>query len=229
MKHIALIAENLCKTYGKGNTKVYALNDVSLTLHAGEIAALFGPSGAGKSTLLTSLGLIQQPDSGKIIIGNETVFDNGYKTNIRAFRRNHIGFVFQKANLLPFLSALDNVRLAMEINDVSGKAAKLRAEELLAKFDLSERKNFMSKELSGGQQQRVAIARALANTPELLLADEPTAALDSVMGRKVMELLKQVAHEHNTGVLVVTHDHRAIDVFDRIYVMEDGRIKEDQK
>ena len=113
----------------------------------------------------------------------------------------------------------------MEINDVSGKAAKKKAEELLAKFDLSERKNFMTKELSGGQQQRVAIARALANTPELLLADEPTAALDSVMGRKVMELLKQVAHERNTGVLVVTHDHRAIDVFDRIYVMEDGKIK----
>ena len=225
MKHIALIAENLCKTYGKDNTVVHALNDVSLTLHAGEIAALLGPSGAGKSTLLTSLGLIQQPDSGKIVIGNETVFNDGYKTDIRAFRRNHIGFVFQKANLLPFLSAVDNVRLAMEINDVSGKAAKKKAEELLAKFDLSERKNFMPKELSGGQQQRVAIARALANTPELLLADEPTAALDSVMGRKVMELLKQVAHEHDTGVLVVTHDHRAIDVFDRIYVMEDGKIK----
>ena len=226
MKNIALTAENLCKTYGKGNTVVYALRDVSLTLHAGEIAALLGPSGAGKSTLLTSLGLIQQPDSGKIIIGNETVFDNGYKTNIRSFRRNHIGFVFQKANLLPFLNAIDNVRLAMEINDVSGKTAKKRAEELLEKFDLSQRKNFMPKELSGGQQQRVAIARALANTPELLLADEPTAALDSVMGRKVMELLKQVAHEHNTGVLVVTHDHRAMDVFDRIWVMEDGRIKE---
>ena len=205
---------------------VHALNNVSLTLHAGEIAALLGPSGAGKSTLLTSLGLIQQPDSGKIIIGGETVFDNIYNTNIRSFHRNHIGFVFQKANLLPFLSAVDNVRLSMEINDVSGKIAKRRAEELLEKFDLSERKNFMPKELSGGQQQRVAIARALANTPELLLADEPTAALDSVMGRKVMELLKQVAHEHNTGVLVVTHDHRAIDVFDRIYVMEDGKIKE---
>ena len=226
MKKIALVAENLCKTYGKGNTVVHALNDVSLTLHAGEIAALLGPSGAGKSTLLTSLGLIQEPDSGKIIIGGETVFDNTYKTNIRSFRRNHIGFVFQKANLLPFLSAVDNVRLSMEINDVSGKIAKRRAEELLEKFDLSERKNFMPKELSGGQQQRVAIARALANTPELLLADEPTAALDSVMGRKVMELLKQVAHEHNTGVLVVTHDHRAIDVFDRIWVMEDGKIKE---
>ena len=226
MKPIALTAENLCKTYGKGNTVVHALNGVSLTLHAGEIAALLGPSGAGKSTLLTSLGLIQAPDSGRIIIGNETVFDDGYKTNIRSFRRNHIGFVFQKANLLPFLNALDNVRLAMEINDISEKEAKKRAEELLEKFDLSERKYFMPKELSGGQQQRVAIARALANMPDLLLADEPTAALDSRMGRKVMELLKQVAHEHDTGVLVVTHDHRAIDVFDRIWVMEDGNIKE---
>ena len=226
MKKIAFTAEHLFKTYGRGNIKVCALNDVSLTLHSGEIAALLGPSGAGKSTLLTSLGLIQQPDSGRIVIGDQIVFDNGYQTDIRLFRRNHIGFVFQKANLLPFLNAVDNVRLAMEINDVSGRDARKRAEELLAKFDLSERKNFMPQELSGGQQQRVAIARALANMPELLLADEPTAALDSVMGRKVMELLKQVAHEHNTGVLVVTHDHRAIDVFDRIWVMEDGQIKE---
>ena len=228
MKKIAFTAEHLFKTYGRGNIKVCALNDVSLTLHSGEIAALLGPSGAGKSTLLTSLGLIQQPDSGRIVIGDQIVFDNGYQTDIRSFRRNHIGFVFQKANLLPFLSAVDNVRLAMEINDISGREARKRAEELLAKFDLSERKNFMPQELSGGQQQRVAIARALANMPELLLADEPTAALDSVMGRKVMELLKQVAHEHNTGVLVVTHDHRAIDVFDRIWVMEDGQIKEQQ-
>ena len=228
MKKIAFTAEHLFKTYGRGNIKVCALNDVSLTLHSGEIAALLGPSGAGKSTLLTSLGLIQQPDSGRIVIGDQIVFDNGYQTDIRSFRRNHIGFVFQKANLLPFLSAVDNVRLAMEINDISGREARKRAEELLAKFDLSERKHFMPQELSGGQQQRVAIARALANMPELLLADEPTAALDSVMGRKVMELLKQVAHEHDTGVLVVTHDHRAIDVFDRIWVMEDGQIKEQQ-
>lgn len=226
MKTIALYAENLCKTYGKGNTKVCALNGVTFSLKKGEIAALLGPSGSGKTTLLTNLGLVQEPDFGRIVIGEETVFDNGYKTDIRSFRRKHIGFVFQKANLIPFLNATDNVRLAMEINGISGTKAKKRAEELLEKFDLSERKNFMPKELSGGQQQRVAIARALANIPELLLADEPTAALDSIMGRKVMELLRQVAREHNTGVLVVTHDQRAIDVFDKVWTMEDGKIKD---
>ena len=221
----AIIAENLCKTYGRGNISVKALDRVSLTLNTGETAALLGPSGAGKSTLLTMLGLIRQPDSGKIVIGNETVFDNGGRTDIRTFRRKNIGFVFQKANLLPFLSALDNVRLAMEINDVSGREAKKRAAELLEQFGLGARLRFMPKELSGGQQQRVAIARALANRPRILLADEPTAALDSAMGRKVMELLRDAARNHNAGVLVVTHDHRAMDVFDRIWVMEDGKIE----
>ena len=221
----AIIAENLCKTYGRGNISVKALDQVSLTLNPGETAALLGPSGAGKSTLLTMLGLIRQPDSGKIVIGNETVFDNGSRTDIRTFRRKNIGFVFQKANLLPFLNALDNVRLAMEINDVSGKEAKQRAAELLEQFGLGDRLHFMPKELSGGQQQRVAIARALANRPRILLADEPTAALDSAMGRKVMELLRDAARKHDAGVLVVTHDHRAIDVFDRIWVMEDGKIE----
>ena len=221
----AIIAENLCKTYGRGNISVKALDRVSLTLNTGETAALLGPSGAGKSTLLTMLGLIRQPDSGKIVIGNETVFDNGSRTDIRTFRRKNIGFIFQKANLLPFLNALDNVRLAMEINDVSGKEAKNRAAELLEQFGLGDRLHFMPKELSGGQQQRVAIARALANRPRILLADEPTAALDSAMGRKVMELLRDAARKHDAGVLVVTHDHRAIDVFDRIWVMEDGKIE----
>ena len=221
----AIIAENLCKTYGRGNISVKALDQVSLTLNTGETAALLGPSGAGKSTLLTMLGLIREPDSGKIVIGDETVFDNGSRTDIRTFRRKNIGFVFQKANLLPFLSALDNVRLAMEINDVSGREAKKRATELLEQFGLGDRLHFMPKELSGGQQQRVAIARALANRPRILLADEPTAALDSAMGRKVMELLRDAARKHDAGVLVVTHDHRAIDVFDRIWVMEDGKIE----
>ena len=150
----AIIAENLCKTYGRGNISVKALDQVSLTLNTGETAALLGPSGAGKSTLLTMLGLIRQPDSGKIVIGNETVFDNGSRTDIRTFRRKNIGFIFQKANLLPFLNALDNVQLAMEINDVSGRAAKRRAAELLSSSGLATgftscRRNFPADSSSG--------------------------------------------------------------------------------
>ncbi len=226
MKTVALSAEHLFKTYGEGDTAVHALNDVSFSMNTGEIVALLGPSGAGKSTLLTTLGLIQPPSSGKISIAGTSVFDDGYQVNVRDFRRNNIGFVFQKANLLPFLTAEENIRIAMEVNDASTRESKQYAAELLEHFELAARKSFLPRQLSGGQQQRVAIARALANKPSLLLADEPTAALDSHMGRKVMELLKNVAHTHNTAVLVVTHDHRAIDVFDRIWMMEDGRLRE---
>ncbi len=222
----ALLAEELCKRYGRGDTSVIALDHVTISLNVGEVVALLGPSGAGKSTLLTALGLIRPLDTGRIVIDGTTVFDNGYRTDIRAFRRANIGFVFQKANLLPFLTALENVRLPMELDDVSSGKSRNRAMELLEQFGMAERQNFRPSELSGGQQQRVAIARALANRPKLLFADEPTAALDSVMGRKVMEMLKRVAHDFQTSVLVVTHDTRAIDVFDRILQMEDGKIRE---
>ncbi len=228
MKTVALTAEHLRKTYGAGDTAVHALNDVSFSMHSGEIVALLGPSGAGKSTLLTALGLIQPPDSGRITIAGTPVFENGYCVNVRDFRRNNIGFVFQKANLLPFLTAQENIRIAMEVNDVSARQSRQYAAELLEHFELSHRAKFLPSQLSGGQQQRVAIARALANKPSLLLADEPTAALDSHMGRMVMELLKNVAHTHQTAVLVVTHDHRAIDVFDRIWTMEDGQLREEE-
>lgn len=226
MKTVALTAEHLFKTYGQGDTAVHALNDVSFSMNVGEIVALLGPSGAGKSTLLTTLGLIQPPSAGKISIAGTTVFQDRYRVNVRDFRRNNIGFVFQKANLLPFLTAEENVRIAMEVNGAPARQSKQYAAELLEHFELSARKSFLPGQLSGGQQQRVAIARALANKPSLILADEPTAALDSHMGRKVMELLKNVAHTHHTAVLVVTHDHRAIDVFDRIWMMEDGKLSE---
>jgi len=222
----ALLAENLCKRYGRGDTAVTALDNVTISLDTGEVVALLGPSGAGKSTLLTALGLIRPPDSGRIVIDGKAVFDNGYRTDIRAFRRANLGFVFQKANLLPFLTARENVQLPMELNDVSSGKSRRRAMELLAQFGMEDRQGFRPSELSGGQQQRVAIARALANSPKLLFADEPTAALDSVMGRKVMEMMKRVAHDFQTSVLVVTHDTRALDVFDRILHMEDGRIRE---
>ncbi len=220
----ALIAENLCKHYGKDNTSVIALDNVSLTLRAGEVVALLGPSGAGKSTLLTALGLIRAPDSGRIVIGGQTVFENGYRTDPASFRRKHLGFVFQRANLLPFLTAEENVRLPMELDGIGARASTVRARELIESFGLANRRDNLPSELSGGQQQRVAIARALANRPELIFADEPTAALDSALGRLVMEMLRDVAHEHQAAVLVVTHDTRALDVFDHVLKMEDGRI-----
>jgi putative ABC transport system ATP-binding protein len=142
--------------------------------------------------------------------------------NLRAFRRRHLGFVFQKANLIPFLNAVENVAVALEINDVTPRAARIRAFELLHYLGVAERAHNLPEALSGGQQQRVAVARALANQPSLILADEPTAALDSHRGRQVMELFRKVAHERGSAVIVVTHDHRSLDVFDRTYEMEDG-------
>ncbi|MEW6535619.1 MAG: ABC transporter ATP-binding protein [Candidatus Auribacterota bacterium] len=222
----ALEADSLTKIYGSGNTEVIAVKDVSLKVNRGEIVALLGPSGAGKSTLLMLLGLIRPPDTGSISIDGKLVFSHHLtKVNIRRFRREKLGFVFQKANLIPFLTASENVRLAMEINDQSTRASKRRTMELLDYLGVAERAQHLPSKLSGGEQQRVAVARALANSPSLILADEPTAALDSVRGRQVMELFQKVAHEQNAGVIVVTHDHRALDVFDRTIEMEDGKLK----
>lgn len=222
-----LEATGLTKAYGSGHTEVVAVRNAHLSVGRGEVVALLGPSGAGKSTLLTLLGLILAPDAGRIAIGGAIVFDNHRtQVNVRRFRRQHLGFVFQKANLIPFLTAAENVRLAMEINDHSARDARRRARELLDYLGVGERAGHLPSKLSGGEQQRVAVARALANRPSLILADEPTAALDSVRGRQVMELFRKVAHEQNAGVIVVTHDHRALDVFDRILQMEDGTLTE---
>lgn len=223
----AIEAENLRKVYGSGNTEVVALRDATFTLAQGEIAALLGPSGAGKSTLLTAIGLINLPTSGRIRIAGELVVESERAlVDVRSFRRRHIGYVFQKANLIPFLTARENVQLSMEINDVPASRARKQAMELLDYLGVAERAGNRPHMLSGGQQQRVAVARALANRPRLILADEPTAALDSFRGRQVMELFRQVAREQGAGVLVVTHDHRALDVFDRQLEMMDGGLSE---
>jgi putative ABC transport system ATP-binding protein len=223
-------ATGLTKVYGSGNTEVVAMRDVSLRVERGEVVALLGPSGAGKSTLLTALGLINPPTAGRIAIGGEPVMDGDRAlVNLAAFRRQHLGFVFQKTNLIPFLNAAQNVQVALEINDVPPRAARKRAMELLEYFEVTDRAHHLPDSLSGGQQQRVAVARALANQPSLILADEPTAALDAARGRQLMELFRKVAHERGAGVIVVTHDQRALDVFDRVMEMEDGRVRPGRK
>ena len=222
----AIEAFNLTKVYGSGNTEVVAMKDVSLTVARGEVVALLGPSGAGKSTLLTAIGLINPPTAGRIVIGGQPVMEaDRALVDLRAFRRQHLGFIFQKSNLIPFLNAAENVQVALEINDVLPRRARERAMELLDYLGVADRAKNLPDALSGGQQQRVAVARALANEPSLILADEPTAALDSQRGRQVMELFRKVAHERGAAVMVVTHDQRALDVFDRHFEMEDGRLK----
>ncbi|MGZ8920256.1 MAG: ABC transporter ATP-binding protein [Limisphaerales bacterium] len=223
-------ATGVTKVYGHGNTEVVAVKEVTLSVARGEIVALLGPSGAGKSTLLTALALINPPTSGQIHIGGELVMDGAHAlVNLRTFRRQHLGFVFQKANLIPFLNALENVQIALEVNDVPPRAARQRAMELLEYLGVGNRARNLPDALSGGEQQRVAVARALANKPSLILADEPTAALDSKRGRQVMELFAKVAHEQGAAVVVVTHDARALDLFDRILEIEDGRLKKETK
>lgn len=222
----AVEADALTKIYGSGNTEVVAMHEASLTIARGEVAALLGPSGAGKTTLLTVVGLVTPPTQGRLSIAGQPVLDGPYPlTNLRTFRRQRLGFVFQQSNLIPFLTACENVQVAMKLDGWPRRAARRRALELLDYLDVADRADFYPTTLSGGQQQRVAVARALANEPAVVLADEPTAALDSHRGRQVMELFRKVAHDNGAGVLVVTHDHRSLDVFDTLYEMEDGVVR----
>jgi len=219
----AVRAVDLTRTYGEGPSAVVALDHVSLAIERGTVAALLGPSGSGKSTLIKALGFVSPADTGEVFFeGNAVVKDGVPLTDLSRLRRRHLGFVFQKANLTSFLTARENVEIACELG---GKQdGRRRARELLDYLGVANRERSYPEMLSGGEQQRVAIARALANEPSLILADEPTAALDSVRSRTVMELFRKVAHERGAAVLVVTHDHRALDVFDVLYEMEDGRI-----
>lgn len=222
-KKAAIRATGLSKHYGEGNTFVQALRDSSFELHAGEMVALLGPSGSGKSTLLTILGLINQPNHGDLWIGDTHVIKAGIvASNVNDIRRRELGFVFQRSNLIPFLTAEENVRLVLELDGVSSREAHQRTKTMMESLGIWDRADNAPNKLSGGQQQRVAIARALINQPSLLLADEPTAALDKERGRQVMGLFKSAAKERNAAVLVVTHDHRSLDLVDRTFVIEDG-------
>jgi len=220
--------ERLSKTFGSGDTAVRALVDVDLVIGPGEVVGLKGPSGSGKSTLLNVIACILEPTSGRFSLNGDTIWDGRYlATDLRRLRRERIGFIFQFHNLLPFLNAIDNVALAMTLAGVRAPEARRRAADLLDYLQVGKRATAMPARLSGGEAQRVAIARALANRPRIILADEPTAALDSERARVVMDLLRQVAREQEAAVLVVTHDEKIFDRFDRMVSLRDGRIEDD--
>ena len=219
----AIRMTNLVKTYGSGPTEVRAIKNVSLYVNPGEVVGLLGPSGSGKTTLLQCLGAVIDPTAGRIELNGETVYDDGWKIDdIRALRRDKIGFVFQAAYLIPFLSVLDNVALLPMLAGKTNEFSRQRAMELLTTLEVEHRAHAKPSQLSGGEQQRVAIARAMANQPPFILADEPTAPLDSERSLIVMKLLARLAQQFNTAIMVVTHDDIIIPRFKRLYRLRDG-------
>lgn len=215
--------QGVSQTFGQGEQAVLALKPTDLQVQAGELLALIGPSGSGKSTLLLAMSLIQPPTTGRIRVGGRLLWDNGPTgVDARQFRLQSVGFIFQQHNLIPFLSVQENVALVLDLNGVPAREARRRTQELLDYLEISHRAQALPARLSGGEQQRVAIARALANRPPLILADEPTAALDTARGAKVMAMLRRIAREQGAAVITVTHDHRMIEGFDTVCHMEDG-------
>jgi putative ABC transport system ATP-binding protein len=223
MTEAILKLENLSKTFGDGDTKVQVLKDISFTVKRGEFVAIVGPSGSGKSTLLSIIGALLTPSTGKVMIDEEEI--SGYRsTQLTSVRLNRIGFIFQAANLIPYLTVIEQLHL---VHDIGRKRkADTRSLELLEHLGLSRRlKNYPDK-LSGGEKQRVAIARAFMNDPDIILADEPTASLDSERGKKVVEMIAKEVQSRNKAALMVTHDERVLHLCDRIIYIEDGRIME---
>ena len=228
MSDTGIRIEGLKKRYGHGEAAVDALKDVNMTVAPGEVVGLIGPSGSGKSTLLKCLGAVIEPTAGRMWLGDELIFDDGWKTSdLRALRRDRIGFVFQAPYLIPFLDVTDNVALLPMLAGQPNAVARRRAAELLAALDVGHRAAARPSALSGGEQQRVAIARALANQPPVILADEPTAPLDSERALGVMRILNDMARQYRTAVIVVTHDEKIIPTFRRIYHIRDGQTFEE--
>jgi putative ABC transport system ATP-binding protein len=220
--------EGLYKRYGKGDTAVDALKGVDMQVTPGETVGLIGPSGSGKSTLLKCLGAVIEPTSGRMILGEEVIYDKGWKIlDLRALRRDKIGFVFQAPYLIPFLNVTDNVALLPMLAGHSNAESRNRAIELLKALDVAHRAKAMPSQLSGGEQQRVSIARALVNRPPVILADEPTAPLDSARALAVIRILNQMASQYETAIIVVTHDEKIIPTFKRIYHIRDGKTEEE--
>ena len=223
-----ILIEGLRKVYGSGDTAVTALRDVNMHVRPGEVVGLVGPSGSGKSTLLKCLGAIIEPTAGRMTLGGRVIYDGHWKVpDLRALRRDQIGFVFQAPYLIPFLDVTDNVALLPMLSGLPNTPARTRALELLQALDVAHRASAQPGQLSGGEQQRVSIARALANRPPVILADEPTAPLDSERALAVVRILNQMAQQAQTAIIVVTHDEKIIPTFKRIYHIRDGQTVEE--
>ncbi|MCC7083173.1 MAG: ABC transporter ATP-binding protein [Burkholderiales bacterium] len=220
--------DGLKKRYGAGDTAVDALKHVDMRVGPGEVVGLIGPSGSGKSTLLKCLGAVIDPSAGRMVLGDEVIYDNGWKVrDLRALRRDKIGFVFQAPYLIPFLDVTDNVALLPMLAGVSNGESRAKALELLSALDVQHRARAMPSQLSGGEQQRVSIARGLVNRPPVILADEPTAPLDSERALAVIRILNEMACKFQTAIIVVTHDEKIIPTFKRIYHIRDGVTQEE--
>lgn len=221
----ALETKAVMKTYQSDSGLIHAVDEVSLQVSAGEFVALVGPSGSGKTTMLSMLAALLSPSSGQILLDGEDLAGMGERQRVE-LRREKIGFTFQANNLVPYLSAVENVELMLRLNGRLDKAGKLRARELLARLGLGERMNNLPGQMSGGQQQRVAIARALIHNPALVLADEPTASLDTERAYQVVETFAALIHEQNRAGIMVTHDLRMCEFVDRVLQMRDGKLVE---
>jgi putative ABC transport system ATP-binding protein len=218
----------LRKRYGEGETAVDALKGVDMQVAPGEVVGLIGPSGSGKSTLLKCLGAVIEPTAGRMTLGGDVIYEDGWKIpDLRALRRDKIGFVFQAPYLIPFLDVTDNVALLPMLAGRPNPESRKRALEILDALDVAHRAKAMPSQLSGGEQQRVSIARSLVNHPPVILADEPTAPLDSERALAVIRILNKMAQQYNTAIIVVTHDEKIIPTFKRIYHIRDGQTHEE--
>lgn len=224
----AIVTSELTKVYREGKIEVTALSGIDISLQEGEVVGLFGPSGSGKTTLLSILGCILRPTSGSLnIYGHET--SGLSEEDLPNIRKRFVSFIFQGFNLFPALSAYENVLLGLKMKGITGSDADQRATRIMGEVGLLDRLHFLPRDLSGGQRQRVAVARALAGDSPIILADEPTGNLDHSNGRKVMELLKEMASSQQRCVIVATHDNRIEDLFDRVLYMEDGSIQREKR
>lgn len=222
---ILIEVSGVAKHFGEGETRVDALRAVDLTVRAGEVVALLGPSGSGKTTLLNIIGCILAPSAGRVALDGEPVFDGRWlRRDLRRLRLDKIGFIFQAHNLLPFLTAEENVAVVLDLAGLPAEEGRARARELLDYLEVGHRAKVKPALLSGGEAQRVAIARALANRPRIILADEPTAALDGARAGLVMDLMRKLAVEQEACIVTVTHDEKIFDRFDRLIHLRDGRL-----